>query len=80
METEGVRVLERRIESFFTPWAWQWNVGETPEFGRYLGTKVFDLVILSYLLLSQGSRYIHSKNSSLVLLLITFHMYPTHQL
>ncbi|ELU44679.1 hypothetical protein AG1IA_01310 [Rhizoctonia solani AG-1 IA] len=33
---DGVHFLERRLESYFTPWAWQWNVGATPEFGSYL--------------------------------------------
>ncbi|CAE6415988.1 unnamed protein product [Rhizoctonia solani] len=43
MQADGVRFLERRLESFFTPWAWQWNVGATPEFGNYLGLSVHPL-------------------------------------
>lgn len=39
MQADGVRFLERRLESFFTPWAWQWDVGATPEFGSYLGMR-----------------------------------------
>ncbi|KAG9103844.1 hypothetical protein FRC07_009913, partial [Ceratobasidium sp. 392] len=43
MQSDGVRALERRIESFFTPWAWQWNLGTTPEFGAYLGLPIHPL-------------------------------------
>ncbi|CAE6459876.1 unnamed protein product [Rhizoctonia solani] len=43
MRVDGVRTLERRLESFFTPWAWQWDVGATPEFGSYLGLSVHPL-------------------------------------
>ncbi|KAG8743712.1 hypothetical protein FRC10_011585 [Ceratobasidium sp. 414] len=43
MQSDGVRALERRIESFFTPWAWQWNLGATPEFGAYLGLPIHPL-------------------------------------
>ncbi|KAG9076245.1 hypothetical protein FS749_011998 [Ceratobasidium sp. UAMH 11750] len=43
MQSEGIRALERRIESFFTPWAWQWNLGATPEFGAYLGLPIHPL-------------------------------------
>ncbi|KAG8715918.1 hypothetical protein FRC11_012985 [Ceratobasidium sp. 423] len=43
MQTDGVRFLERRLESFFTPWAWQWDVGATPEFGAYLGLSIHPL-------------------------------------
>ncbi|KAH7340289.1 hypothetical protein B0J17DRAFT_312979 [Rhizoctonia solani] len=43
MRIDGVRFLERRLESFFTPWAWQWDVGATPEFGSYLGLSVHPL-------------------------------------
>ncbi|KAG9085852.1 hypothetical protein FRC06_003417 [Ceratobasidium sp. 370] len=43
MQSEGIRALERRIESFFTPWAWQWNLDATPEFGAYLGLPIHPL-------------------------------------
>ncbi|KAJ1310374.1 hypothetical protein OPQ81_007112 [Rhizoctonia solani] len=43
MQADGVRLLERRLESFFTPWAWQWDVAATPEFGSYLGLSVHPL-------------------------------------
>ncbi|KAG8730241.1 hypothetical protein FRC12_020394 [Ceratobasidium sp. 428] len=43
MQSDGVRILERRIESFFTPWAWQWNLGAPPEFGSYLGIPIHPL-------------------------------------
>ncbi|CAE6433255.1 unnamed protein product [Rhizoctonia solani] len=43
MQVDGVRFLERRLESFFTPWAWQWDVGATPEFGTYLGLSTHPL-------------------------------------
>ncbi|KAL5636092.1 hypothetical protein ACGC1H_004792 [Rhizoctonia solani] len=43
MQADGVRFLERRLESFFTPWAWQWDVGATPEFGSYLGLSIHPL-------------------------------------
>ncbi|CUA72282.1 Vacuolar fusion protein CCZ1 homolog [Nematostella vectensis] [Rhizoctonia solani] len=43
MQADGVRFLERRLESFFTPWAWQWDVGATPEFGNYIGLSIHPL-------------------------------------
>ncbi|KAF8744320.1 hypothetical protein RHS02_02020, partial [Rhizoctonia solani] len=43
IQADGVHFLERRLESYFTPWAWQWNVGATPEFGSYLGLSIHPL-------------------------------------
>lgn len=40
MRQDGVRALEGRLESFFTPWAWQWNLSTTPEFGAHLGATI----------------------------------------
>jgi hypothetical protein len=47
IQADGVRFLEHRLESYFMHWAWQWNVGATPEFGSYLGMGVpFDHIPL----------------------------------
>ncbi|CAE6433551.1 unnamed protein product [Rhizoctonia solani] len=43
IQADGVHFLERRLESYFMPWAWQWNVGATPEFGSYLGLSIHPL-------------------------------------
>ncbi|QRW00216.1 vacuolar fusion protein CCZ1 [Ceratobasidium sp. AG-Ba] len=43
MQSDGVRALERCLESFFTPWAWQWNLAAAPEFGTYLGLPIHHL-------------------------------------
>ncbi|CEL52393.1 Vacuolar fusion protein CCZ1 homolog OS=Gallus gallus GN=CCZ1 PE=2 SV=1 [Rhizoctonia solani AG-1 IB] len=43
IQADGVRFLEHRLESYFMHWAWQWNVGATPEFGSYLGLSIHPL-------------------------------------
>lgn len=71
LSTIGQQALELQLERFFTVWAWSWNLEDSLEFGRHLGTYCYACISSRSLLNSITGAPLHPIHRNILPLLNT---------